>query len=92
MNMNEHVLLDDHLCLESDTVTDKLAGSAIPRAQCPEESLALPPEFDSFCVRHSPANEQVVNEEFPGANAGAVPIKTSDKSNLSFLVMWFNQE
>eukprot|EP00435_Cladocopium_sp_Y103_P051211 s453_g15.t2 len=30
------------------------------------ESLALPPEFDSFCVRHSPANEQVVNEEFPG--------------------------
>lgn len=31
-----------------------------------EESLALPPEFDSFCVRHSPANEQVINEEFPG--------------------------
>ena len=37
----------------------------------PEESLALPPEFDSFCVRHSPANEQVINEEFPGANFGA---------------------
>lgn len=36
-----------------------------------EESLALPPEFDSFCVRHSPANEQVINEEFPGANFGA---------------------
>ena len=33
-----------------------------------EESLALPPEFDSFCVRHSPANEQVINEEFPGGS------------------------
>eukprot|EP00913_Durusdinium_trenchii_P004000 g3705.t1 len=30
------------------------------------ETLALPPEYDSFFVRHSPANEQVVNEEFPG--------------------------
>ncbi|CAJ1377318.1 unnamed protein product, partial [Effrenium voratum] len=30
------------------------------------ETLALPPEYDSFFVRHSPANEQVVDEEFPG--------------------------
>ena len=30
------------------------------------ETLALPPEYDSFLVRHSPSNEQVVNEEFPG--------------------------
>ena len=39
-----------------------------------KESLALPPEFDSFCVRHSPANEQVVNEEFPGRGR-ALPTK-----------------
>ena len=31
-----------------------------------KETLALPPEYDSFFVRHSPANEQVIHEEFPG--------------------------
>ncbi|CAE7696522.1 BBX19 [Symbiodinium pilosum] len=30
------------------------------------ETLALPPEYDSFFVRHNPANEQVIHEEFPG--------------------------
>ena len=31
-----------------------------------KETLALPPEYDSFFVRHNPANEQVIHEEFPG--------------------------
>ncbi|CAE7626717.1 BBX19 [Symbiodinium sp. CCMP2456] len=30
------------------------------------ETLALPPEYDSFFTRHSPANEQVIHEEYPG--------------------------
>eukprot|EP00931_Biecheleriopsis_adriatica_P055828 TRINITY_DN33083_c0_g1_i1.p1 TRINITY_DN33083_c0_g1~~TRINITY_DN33083_c0_g1_i1.p1 ORF type:complete len:508 (+),score=100.26 TRINITY_DN33083_c0_g1_i1:58-1581(+) len=30
------------------------------------ETLTLPPEYDSFFVRHSPANEQEVDEEYPG--------------------------
>lgn len=30
------------------------------------ETMTLPPEYDSFFVRHSPYGDQVIDEEFPG--------------------------
>ena len=62
-------IMDFHL---ASLFLQLLSSENFSRSQkhTPEESLALPPEFDSFCVRHSPANEQVINEEFPGENFG----------------------